>query len=944
MNISLEVKLQQQKRFQRLKNSLLKIGKLLAKTMVHPLRFKNPFVSTEGVALSHSRQKLWRLRVIIWSSAATLILALWVSIWVLLNHTRNFEMHQALKDLQHLDHAFGASSLRWLEEIDQSLQSLNRAIVTGKSRSEWVNQRLLQFGGASSAVLASVDQHLSMSMAGEGEVEGEIGSGLNLDYRYLNLDGREADRAEWLQGKKTSSLNRDETKESQIDKDYFQIHGDDESFGLYVSKPWRDQKSGQWRLSLSRRVSRADGSFGGIVVATIDPTFLSRLFRVMDVGGLNGVSFIGDDGVIRVDSKQNNSTFGTDISNSTLFQLMQASQKKKGETTSASLVSSHNQWIGDDPLTNEPRAYSFTRGTTIPLWIVSETSEDHIYARYKIARTVYLVLGGGMTILILLLSEVMARSIFHQMRLSHRLFEATEIKTQFLTNMSHELRTPMNGVIGISELLGDTPLSFEQTRFVSLITRSARGLMAVIDDILETSNLQAGRISINPSRFELVELCETLIEVFTPIARENRLEIAYLIHPEVQEWVETDAARLRQILMNLVGNAIKFTPRGHILVQIGSMDREVAGGKQLWIEVSDTGIGVPDSLKSAIFESFVQAEWSNKRTYGGSGLGLSITRQLVELLGGKIGINDREGGGAVFRFTIPISSIPSHEMPASRQVPNLKGKTLWLYSQSAVTQLVLESYFKNWGGKVELNPAIPNLKQMEQARLPDLLIIDRQHRLGASDIADLTEMMKGEKRLLWLGEIDDPTGEVQLARPILFNQLVEVVTRNQPDTPTTPATGLEVARLEKDTEIEVKPLQMDGAEDQDSAKILLVEDNKINQTVVTTMLTRLGHRVAAAHNGQLALKMLDEQSFDLVLMDLQMPGMDGEEATRRIRTESRFSNLPVIALTAHAFSGVRERVLAQGFDDYLSKPLRREQFVDLVARWRGGRHIALRGL
>ncbi|MCX8501837.1 MAG: ATP-binding protein, partial [Alphaproteobacteria bacterium] len=479
-------------------------------------------------------------------------------------------------------------------------------------------------------------------------------------------------------------------------------------------------------------------------------------------------------------------------------------------------------------------------------------------------------------------------------------------------------------------------LSFEQSRFVSLISRSARGLKEVIDDILETSNLQAGRIVLNPSRFELVEFCESIIEIYTPIAREQRLELGYLIHPKVPAWIEADPAKLRQILMSLVGNAIKFTPRGHILLQIGCTAQRESEPLNLWVEVADTGIGIPDSLKPTIFDAFVQGDPSLRRAYGGTGLGLSIARQLVEMFGGKIGVSDRDGGGTIFRFSIPLKPIPLAEMPSPQPTPNLRGTSIWLYSQSLVTQLVLTTTLSSWGGRVEINPPIPNGLRLPRSEAPALVLIDRHSRPAAVDVNELIAMTRGSNSLLWLGEIDEPAGEVQLARPILLHPLMAVMNRllHRPvEAPTAPdwhpGTLLQ-------SPLPSLPLAPRG-KDSEAAKILLVEDNKINQTVVTTMLTRLGHSVEAANNGQSALKLLDEKSFDLVLMDLQMPGMDGEEATRRIRAETRFENLPIIAFTAHALTGVREKVLAQGFDECLSKPVKREQFAAVVARWRSGR-------
>ena len=355
----------------------------------------------------------------------------------------------------------------------------------------------------------------------------------------------------------------------------------------------------------------------------------------------------------------------------------------------------------------------------------------------------------------------------------------------------------------------------------------------------------------------------------------------------------------------------------------------------LWVEVADCGIGIPDGLKPAIFDAFVQGDATLSRGYGGTGLGLAIARQLVELLGGKIGVTDREGGGTIFRFTFPLTEIPPALLPSPQPRPDLRGKNIWLLSHSLVTQLVLANSLRSWGGTLVINPPIPNGQKMPRSEVPDLIIIDRQSRLTAADISELTTMTAGLNRILWLGEIDEPAGEVQLARPILVNPLIaalERVLRNSPSPPPPLAAVPKTYPVPMLTPTQAPAAAV--ANEEAAAKILLVEDNKINQTVVTTILTRLGHSVEVANNGQSALKLLEEQSFDLVLMDLQMPGMDGEEATRRIRAESKYQNLPIIAFTAHALNGMREKILSQGFDECLSKPVQREQFAALVARWR----------
>ncbi|MCX8500521.1 MAG: hypothetical protein ORO03_02330, partial [Alphaproteobacteria bacterium] len=298
-----------------------------------------------------ARQRLRRLRLIIWCGAATLGIVLWCAIWFLLDQTRRYEMNQALKDLQHLDHAFGASSIRWLGDIEVTLKNFEQSLLANRSRGQWLEQQQIQLGisGSRNAGLP-----ISQAMAAEGEGE----SLAPIDYRYIDRQGLESERIVVGHSPPRPALASRLARPSELSRDYFQFHADSESESTYVSRPWRDIRTGQWRLNLSRRVNDRDGGFAGVVVATLDPNFLSRLFRAMDVGGLNSVFLLGDDGVVRLDSKSEYSLAGLDISNTMLFQGIRASHHLNSghRTPAGSLLNPHNQWLGEDPISGAGKA------------------------------------------------------------------------------------------------------------------------------------------------------------------------------------------------------------------------------------------------------------------------------------------------------------------------------------------------------------------------------------------------------------------------------------------------------------------------------------------------------------------------------------------------------------------------------------------------------------
>lgn len=521
--------------------------------------------------------------------------------------------------------------------------------------------------------------------------------------------------------------------------------------------------------------------------------------------------------------------------------------------------------------------------------------------------------------------------------------EASRIKSDFLATMSHEIRTPLNGITGMAELLHDTALDSEQREFVSIILSEAEALLAIINDILDFSKIEAGHVRLTPSSFDLAQVVEATADVLAPKARQQRLSLVTYVSPELPPILVGDGGRLRQVLLNLLGNAVKFTPAGEVVLR-AQIEARTSTRVHVRFTVTDTGIGIADSDQHRLFQPFTQVDSSRSRRYGGTGLGLAISRRLVELMGGTMGVvsSGIPGQGSTFWFTAWFEQAPDEHHQQPRVLP--RAVRALLVTPSAAQRDVLSAYLTAWGATVDTaasdSQALALLNRNPASHVYDMVLIDGDlpaittHNF-AQDPAQSPSLPRTCLILLTAPDdlrrsimVTELGFDVHLMKPVkqarLFDTVWQIATA-------VPGTGNR-QELSRET-------AAPKAEQPSNKMILLVEDNETNRILVMRQLTRLGCAVEVAADGVAAVSRMAAaqqggRAVDLIFMDVQMPGMDGLQATRLIRQTEAIhgGHVPIVAMTAYATEEDRQQCLAAGMDDYLAKPVTLVDLQQVLAR------------
>jgi two-component system sensor histidine kinase BarA len=509
--------------------------------------------------------------------------------------------------------------------------------------------------------------------------------------------------------------------------------------------------------------------------------------------------------------------------------------------------------------------------------------------------------------------------------------EASRVKSEFLANMSHEIRTPMNGVIGFTNLLLRSELTEKQNDYLSTIKKSANGLLSIIDNILDFSKIEAGKMEIENRPLRIGDCVDETLNLLAPAAQAKNIEILGIVYQDVPQNLRGDAGRIGQILTNLCNNAIKFTEHGTIQIRV-MLEDDDASSVRLRVNITDTGVGLSEEQQKVLFQAFTQADTTTTRRFGGTGLGLVISKKLVESMHGKIGLESEKGVGSTFWFTLKLDLDNTTEVTSELGFP---GQRVLYHDANSTSQLATKYLLGQWETNVETTDSLSELLSKTRDFISTnkdihLILVGgysaEDNRKEFEELKSLAEnagaslaVLINSKEEKVLKRYSDVGIEQQLSKPVTRKNFYDALTV---------WFGFDGEKRLKDSP--VKRANLSSA----PAKILCVDDNLANLKLIDALLSELNVSVETADSGEKAIELCKVNEFDLIFMDIQMPGMDGLEASKQIRLiERKNKKLPIIALTAHAMKGEKERLLNQGMDDYLTKPINQTQLQENIAKW-----------